>query len=253
MNSSFPSPEEIQKLTVHPSKGLLKFYSEANWKAKEEGSKEPARVLVTAEDFLQLVDLLLEIKLNLRELRTYSSRLKIIPGPVHKGEDKTDYYVYPDHFEAVAAALTLRKVYHLPLKVIQPLMEAVPQDQQHIIMARALSPGDLMDLAKMGSQGFALKDLFMAKACDTMLQDVLPTSQALTAATEPGSALESLEKKLILARLEEIKAWVNSGRRQEFVRRESAQDLKDLAHKHLIGRKISRKILARRARQGGGK
>ena len=69
---------------------------------------------------------------------------------------------------------------------------------------------------------------------------------------EPGEALRQTEEGAILSRLDEMKQWVVSGRRQEFVRRESAEDFKNLAENRLIGKKISRKILARRARARSG-
>ena len=69
----------------------------------------------------------------------------------------------------------------------------------------------------------------MAKACDVMLMDVMSSSKAVAAALEPGDTLRQLQEKLVLARLDEMKGWVGSGRWQEFLRRESAQDLKDLA------------------------
>ncbi len=249
----WPSEEEINKLPVHGFEGLLKYYAQEKWKADKAGTAVP-RVLVKDADFLEVVETLLESRLSLRELKAYSSaKLGLLPAPVHRTGDKADYYVYPDHLELLGTILTLRKAYHLPLETIKELLEKVPQDEHHVMTARVLSTADLLDLAKMGAAGFGLKDVVMAKACDVMLQDILPSSQALALATEPGNALQSLEQKLILGRLQEIKSWVESGRRADFVRRESAQDFKNLAQKQLIGRKISRKILARRARAGRGK
>ena len=48
--------------------------------------------------------------------------------------------------------------------------------------------------------------------------------------------------------LNELKQWVVSGRRQEFVRRESAEDFKNLALNRLLAGKIAKKITAKRAR-----
>ncbi len=249
----WPSEEEINKLPVHGFEGLLKYYAQEKWKAEKTGTPVP-RVLVKDADFLEVVETLLESRLSLRELKAYSSaKLGLLPAPVQLAGDKADYYVYPDHLELLGTVLTLRKAYHLPLETIKEVLERVPKDYHHVLAARVLSTADLLDLAKMGAAGFGLKDVVMAKACDVMLQDVLPSSQALTMATEPGNALQTLEEKLILARLDEIKSWVQTGKRQEFVRRESAQDFKNLAQKQLIGRKISRKVLARRSRAGRGK
>jgi len=51
-----------------------------------------------------------------------------------------------------------------------------------------------------------------------------------------------------LARLDEMKLWVSGGRRRQFVKRESAEDFKNLAENRLIGRKISRKLMSRSPR-----
>jgi DNA-binding transcriptional MerR regulator len=250
-HNQWPSDEELEKLPVRGFDGLMEYYSQEKWKAEKTRSA-PARVLVKDTDFLELIEVLLEAKPSLRELKAYSSpRLGLLPPPVRR--EGADYYVYPDHLELLGTVLTLRKAYHLPLETIRELLERVPLDEHHVLSARVLSAADLLDLAKMGAAGFGLKDVVMAKACDVMLEDVLPSGQALTAATEPGNALQTLEEKLILGRLEEIKSWVESGRRQKFVRRESAEDFKNLARKHLIGKKISRKMAARRSRAGRGK
>jgi hypothetical protein len=81
-----------------------------------------------------------------------------------------------------------------------------------------------------------------------MVQDTLSPSKALFAAVEPGEALQKAEEGAILSRLDELKQWVLSGRRQEFVRRESAEDLKNLAGNQLLARKIVKKITAKSAR-----
>jgi len=115
-------------------------------------------------------------------------------------------------------------------------------------LEKKLTIADLLDLAKMLPRGFGTNDLIMAKTCDLMTQDTVSPYQAVSAAGQPGDALQKLEEQAILARLDEIRAWVTSGRRQQFVVRESADDFQNLAQNHLIGQKISKKILARRAR-----
>lgn len=69
------------------------------------------------------------------------------------------------------------------------------------------------------------------------------------AAVEPGEALRQTEESAILSRLDELKQWVVSGRRQEFVRRESAEDFKNLAVNRLLAGKIVKKITAKDARR----
>ena len=66
---------------------------------------------------------------------------------------------------------------------------------------------------------------------------------------EPGEALRQTEESAILSRLDELKQWVVSGRRQEFVRRESAEDFKNLAVNRLLAGKIVKKITAKDARR----
>jgi hypothetical protein len=84
----------------------------------------------------------------------------------------------------------------------------------------------------------------------------MSSSATLNAALEPGDTLRQLQEKLLLARLDEMKAWVSAGKWQEFLRRESAQDLQDLAAKQLLNKKIVAKVLAKKARsirRGGSK
>lgn len=209
----------------------------------------PGRVLVRAADLVDMLEGIGGFKLTLRALKTYSSsRLKLLPPPVQK-DDRQACYVFPDHFDRLGLILTLRQGYHLPLKAIQELLEHYPAEHYHLIIERKLSLEDILDLAKMLRHGFQIRDLIMAKTCDVMVQDALSSSQALSAATEPGDALRKLQEKAIIGRLEEIKAWVSSGRRQEFLRRESAQDFKELAQRRLLGNRISRKLMARRRRR----
>ena len=250
--ASFPSLEELPTLPVHGFDGFLKFYNEENFKLKERGEPGPFRLLATAPDFAELVDTLANFRVSPRLLRAYTSpNLGLLSPPVHRNGSK-DHYVYPDHFEGFMFILTLRRVYHLPLKAIRQILEHLPADMRHVVTARKLSTEDLLDLAKMMPKGFTVKDLVMAKACDMMLEDVLPSGQALIAATEPGNALQDLEEKLMLGRLVQIKEWIKTGRRQKFVRREAAEDFKDLAENRLLVQKIRRKILSRQARDRSG-
>ena len=242
MTQSKPLSDDLKNLSItSPAK-----IAESMAAQKQRGW--PPKVLLSARDFIQLLDATLGLEVTTRTLQTYASpKLNLAPSPV-KMDSHEVCYVYPDHFEWVAAVLTLRRVYHMPLTTIQALLAGFPHDQFHLIIERKLSVEDLLDLAKMMPRGFAVKDVLMAKASATMLQDLLPSSQALLLATEPGQALFDHEEQLLLARLDEMKSWVSGGRRRQFVQRESAEDFKNLAENRLIGKKISRKILARRSR-----
>jgi len=212
----------------------------------------PGRVLIEASDFVNMLETVGGFKLSQRVLLTYSSpRINLLEPPVKK--DGKTFYIFPDHFDRMGIILTLRQAYNLPLATIRELIEHFPKDQHELIVERKFEIGDLLDLAKILKTGYGLKDLIMAKACDLLLQDLMSSSKTVSAALEPGDTLRRLQEKLLLARLDEMKAWVESGKWQEFIKRESAQDFKDLANKHLLNKKIVAKVLAKRARLGGKK
>lgn len=215
-------------------------------KRNSEG-KTPGRVLIEAGEFANLLAVLLNVRATAKTLRTYgSARVGLLPPPVKK--DGKLCYVYPDHLDRAAFALTLRQVYHLPLGVIRELDKHFPTDCRHLVLERKLTLEELLDLAKMLPRGFAIEDLVMAKTCDLMVEDTLAPARALQAATQPGAALRRTEEAAILSRLDQIRDWVVSGRRQKFVARESAQDFQNLARNKLLAAKIIKKVLARRAR-----
>ncbi|MDE2039213.1 MAG: hypothetical protein KGO96_06465 [Elusimicrobia bacterium] len=242
MGGHTTSPVEFQRLTLMTSRQVLNHFG----KTKSAG-QDPGRVLVEASEFAEMLAAVGGFKLGLKALRAYSSpRLKLMEPPVQK--DGKPCYVFPDHFNRLGIILTLRQAYNLPLATIRELLDHFPPDQHELIVERKFEIGDLLDLAKMLKHGYQLKDLFMAKGCDILLQDLMSSSQAVTAALEPGDTLRRLQEKLILGRLDEMKAWVSSGKWQEFVHRESAQDLKDLAAKQLLHKRVVAKVLAKKAR-----
>ncbi|MFA5140654.1 MAG: hypothetical protein WC728_15605 [Elusimicrobiota bacterium] len=215
-------------------------------KKKDQG-EPPDRALVELPDFISMLKAVGAFELDRRVLLSYSSpKIRLIEPPIQK--DHKVCYIFPDHFNRMGIILTLRQAYSLPLAAIRDLLEHFPEEHHDLIMERKLEIEELLDTAKMLKNGYQLKDLMMAKAADVMLQDLMSSSQAVNAALEPGDTLRRLQEKLILARLDEMKTWVSSGKWQEFLRLESAQDLKDLAAKRLLTKNIVRKVLARRAR-----
>lgn len=244
---TFPSLKELQNLPICDREDALKYYTDESIKRKDGRESGPFRMLVPAPRFVDLIKTLANFKLSPRLLRAWVS-LKLIAPPTERDEKK-ELYVYPDHFEQVAIILTLRYNYQLPLRAIQQVIEHFPGGLFHVITSRKLTTEQLLDAAKMLPDGYEPKDIFLAKACDAMLEDVLPADQALAAATEENNGLQSIEEQLILSRLDEIKDWVKSGGRQKFVRREAAQDLQDLAWRHRFSQRIRNKMLARQARE----
>jgi DNA-binding transcriptional MerR regulator len=231
----------LEKLPVMKPRQVIEHFGQ------KVGGAEPGKVLVESGDFIAMLTAVGGFKLGQQALLSYSSaRIGLIEPPV-KVDGKV-CFVFPDQFDRLGIVLTLRQAYHLPLNAIRDLLKHYPHEQYHLIMERKLTLSDLLDLAKMIKAGYGLGDLTMAKACDMMLEDVLPSSKALSAAVEPGEALRKLQEKVILGRLDEMKAWVSSGRWQEFLKRESAQDFKDLAVKQLLQKKILTKVAAKRAR-----
>jgi len=238
---------DFQKLPVMTPRQVLDQYGK-----HQQAGGQPGRVLIEAADFLSMLEAVGGFELTPQALLSYSSpRIGLMEPPVKAG-GKT-CYVFPDQFDRLGIILTLRLAYSLPLTEIRDLLEHYPRENYELIMERKFEISDLLDLAKMLKSGYALKNLVMAKACDVMLQDLMSSSATLSAATEPGDTLRRLQEKLVLARLDEMKAWVGSGRWQEFLRRESALDFKDLAVKQLLHKKIVRKVLARKSRSLGRK
>jgi len=242
METKSMTSKEIQKLPVMKPQQVREHFGR-----KQGASTEPGPVLVELEDFMSMLEAVGGFELSQRALLSYSSpRINLIEPPLKK--DGKTCYIVPDHFNRMAIILTLRQAYSLPLGAIRGLLERYPKENYDLLMERKFEISDLLDLAKMLKNGLGIGDLVMAKACDVMLMDVMSSSKAVAAALEPGDTLRQLQEKLVLARLDEMKGWVGSGRWQEFLRRESAQDLKDLAGKQLVHKKIVAKVLARKAR-----
>ena len=236
------SNKGLEKLPVMKPRQVIEHFG------RKASGAEPGKVLVESGDFIDMLEAVGGFKLGRRALMSYSSaRIGLIEPPVKI--DGEFCFVFPDHFDRLGIVLTLRQVYHLPLTAIRDLIEHYPREQYHLIMERKLELPDLLDLAKMIKAGYGLGDLTMAKACDLMLADMLSSNKALSAAVEPGDALRKLQETLILGRLDEMKSWVSSGRWQEFMKREAAQDFKDLAVKQLLQKKILTKVMAKRARR----
>ncbi|MBI5624345.1 MAG: hypothetical protein HY924_11255 [Elusimicrobia bacterium] len=233
---------QLQDLPVMSPQQVIDHFSR-----KKDKGESPGKVLVEANEFIAMTEAVGGFKLSARVLRSYCSpRIRLMEPPIIK--DKKACFVFPDQFDRLGIILTLRQAYSLPLGAIRDLLEHFPKEHHDLIMERKLELDELLDVAKMLKNGYQLKDLIMAKAADVMLQDLMSSSQTVTAALEPGDTLRKLQKKLILGRLDEMKTWVNSGRWQEFLKRESAQDLKDLAVKQALNKRLVRKVLARRAR-----
>jgi DNA-binding transcriptional MerR regulator len=234
--------EELEKLQVMTVREAIGLFA----KRKEQGQAQPSVLIETAE-FIGLLEALFHFKVAAKTLKTYASpRVNLLPPAVKKNGKSC--YVYPDQLDRIGFILTLRGAYHLPLNTIRELDKHFPADARHLVLERKMTIEELLDLAKMLPRGFAVRDLVMAKTCDLMVQDTLSPSKALFAAVEPGEALRKTEESAILSRLDELKQWVLSGRRQEFVRRESAEDFKNLAFNRLLAGKIVKKITAKRAR-----
>ena len=235
--------DELDKLQVMTVSEALDLFA----KRKIQGQARGSALIETAE-FIDLLEAVFGFKVAAKTLKAYASpRVNLLPHAVKK--DGKTCYVYPDHLDRIGFILTLRQAYHLPLNSIRELDKHFPADARHLVLERKMTIAELLDLAKMLPRGFAVKDLVMAKTCDLMVEDTLSPSRALLAAVEPGEALRQTEENAILSRLEELKQWVVSGRRQEFVRRESAEDFKNLALNRLLAGKIVKKMTAKGARR----
>lgn len=239
------TPEEgLKKLPIMSVREAVDLFAKRNEQGQARGN-----VLIAAGEFIELLEAIFGFKVAAKTLKAYASpRVKLLPRAIKK--DGKTCYAYPDQLDRIGFILTLRQSYHLPLNTIRELDKHFPADARHLVLERKMTIEELLDLAKMLPRGFAVKDLVMAKTCDLMIEDALSPSRALFAAGEPGEALRQTEEGAILTRLDELKQWVVSGRRQEFVRRESAEDFKNLALNRLLAGKIVKKITAKRARRG---
>jgi|GEM_PF-2767719 len=234
--------KDLQKLPVLKPEQVMEHFGK-----KRAGGEEPGKVLVEAGDFIEMLEAVSGLKLSRRELLRYcSGRLGLVDAPVTVGAKAC--FVFPDQFDRVGIVATLRRVYHLPLAAIRDLLAHYPRENYDLIMERKIELHELLDLAQSLKNGFGLGDMMMAKASDVLLSDLLSSNKALSAALEPGDTLQQLQEKLVLGRLDEMKNWVSSGRWREFLKRESAEDFKNLAVKQLLHSKILAKVLAKRAR-----
>lgn len=236
------TPEEgLKKFPIMSVREAVDLFAKRNEQGQARGN-----VLIAAGEFIGLLEALFGFKVAAKTLKAYASpRVNLLPPAVKK--DGKTCYAYPDQLDRIGFILTLRQAYHLPLNTIRELDRHFPADARHLVLERKMTIEELLDLAKMLPRGFAVKDLVMAKTCDLMVEDALSPSRALFAAGEPGDALRQTEESAILTRLDELRQWVVSGRRQEFVRRESAEDFKNLALNRLLAGKIVKKITAKRA------
>lgn len=188
---------------------------------------DPGRVLVGPDDFIHLVRQLANVQLNRRALLGYSSpKVGLIEPPIQIG--RRACYVFPHDFDRLAIVLILRQDYHLSLSAIRDLLSHYPREHYSLLIERKLSVEDLLELAQMLKKGYRIGHAVMAKAFDAMLTDLLPTDEALAAAKEPGEVLGKLQEGLLLARLDEMKAWLKEGGWREYVTRQAEQDLRDL-------------------------
>lgn len=234
---------DLQKLPIMKPGLVLDFFAHCG-----QAGLHPIQVLIELDDFIEMLEAVGDFKLNRRALLAYSTpRVGLIQPPVQV-QGKA-YYVFPDHFDRMGLILTLRQAYNLPLTAIRKLVDRFPRANYELLMERKLKISDVLDLAKMLKGGYGLADLVMAKASDVLLMDLLSSSAALSAATESGDTLQKLQEKLLMARLDEMKAWVSSGRWQGFLRNESAQDLKDIATRKIHHKRIVAKERAKRARR----
>lgn len=214
--------EELAGLPIKTWRQVLEYYG----RLRGPGT-DPGQVLVAPEDFIQLVRTLANVRLDRRSLRGYGSpKVGLLAPPVQVG--RRACYVFPHDFDRLAIVLILRQDYHLSLSAIRDLLARYPREHYRLLIERKLPVEDLLELAQMLKKGYRVGHTVMAKAFDDMLTDLLPADEALTFAKEPGEALGKLQERLLLTRLDEMKAWVQGGGWREYIKRQAEQDLKDL-------------------------
>ncbi|MFH1618620.1 MAG: hypothetical protein ABIG11_01805 [bacterium] len=227
----FPTQDEINRL---PVKKLSELLGEG-----PAGTPMP-KALLAAPDLISFLNEFGDFELKPRFLKFLTSpRLGLVSPPVRKDGRQEELYVFPYHYELLLMILTLRQQFFLPLNVIRELVKGFPVPWQDMVLDHRLSLEELLDMVKMLPEGFEFKELVMARACNAMIQDLLPDYEAVTLAMNSGDELDKKEEEeLILKRLDEIKIWVTSGRKREFLRREASQDYDALARKRSLVRRI---------------
>lgn len=229
----------LDGLPIKSWRQVLSYYGEPR-----KPGVDPGRVLVESEDLIQLVRLLANVQLDRRALLGYGSpKVGLIEPPVQVG--RRTLYVFPHDFDRLAIVLILRQDYHLSLDAIRDLLAHYPREHYPLLIERKLSVEDLLELAQMLKKGYRVGHAIMAKAFDAMLTDLLPADEAATAAKRPGEAFGKLQEGRLLARLDEMKAWVQAGGWREYVKRQAEQDLRDL--------QARKKALAKAGFKGAGK
>lgn len=202
--------------------------------------EDPGRVLMGLDDFVELVRSVAGVKLDRRALRGYASRrLGLLEPPVHvQGKSQ---YVFPHDFDRLGVVLILRQHYHMSLDAIRSLLARYPRKHYNLIINRRLAVEDLLELARMLDGGYGVDHMSMSKAADALLLDLSapegPTTEALQQALKA-------QRKLLLARLGEMKRWVESGGWQEYVEHQADKDIAELRARHKTLKKA-------RARTGG--
>lgn len=229
----------LDGLPIKTWRQVLSHYSQPG-----KSGEDPGRVLVGPDDFIHLVRLLANVQLDRRALLGYGSlKVGLIEPPAQVG--RRTFYIFPHDFDRLAIVLILRQDYHLSLGAIRDLLAHYPREQYRLLIERKLSVEDLLELAQMLKKGYRVGHTIMAKAFDVMLTDLLPADETLTSAKEPGEALGKLQESILLARLDEMKAWVQAGGWRDYVKRQTEQDLKDL--------QARKKALAKAGFKGAGK
>jgi DNA-binding transcriptional MerR regulator len=204
--------------------------------AQSQRGAKAGRVLMKPEHIAQLLTSVGNFRLSARAVLGYARpRLGLVPPPLSRNGQTL--FLYPDHFRRLNILLTLRQHYSLSLSKIRAFLRHFPAEREHLIVDRRLNREEVRELVERMPSGFTVGHIFMAKACDAMLEDVLPTGQAMREAIKPDQGM-GLEERLILERLDELKAWISSGGRREFLREEAARDLENLTLSSRIFKRI---------------
>jgi len=197
---------------------------------KREGKERP-RALLTPDSMAEILHSWGKFKANGRDLLRLSSRqVGLVSAPIRQKDQAL--FLYPDHFERFIFVLTLREFYELRLPLMRELLKVFPKEHEHLILDRTLSREEIIDLWQHLSRGSKVEDVLNIKATELMLRDMATAYEKVHAHAK--GELQELEERLILERLDQLKAWVTRGGRREFLQLESEQDAKFKAPPHRI-------------------
>lgn len=170
--------------------------------------------MIETADFIKLFRHLHRLAVTRRTLQHYSSpQLRLLPKPIHKGGHKS-YYLNPEHTDRLAVVMHLTTKLYLPLKTVQSILRAYPEEHYDLILKGVLTAEELGEIAEHFEQGFTVKDVLFQKVCHVLEALEQPYWDYL--ARHGKDANEEAEKHVdatLLKLTRELQGWIKTDKR----------------------------------------